>query len=88
MKALVLRATLRKQCNVLQHMMGYFKKQLSADEKQELIEVIDQFRSALVLLVVPITLINHYVRKYGEPYLAEQVYLRPHPVALKLRNHV
>jgi len=88
MKALVLRATLRKQCNVLQHMMGYFKKQLSADEKQELIEVIDQFRSALVPLVVPITLINHYVRKYGEPYLAEQVYLRPHPVALKLRNHV
>jgi uncharacterized protein YbgA (DUF1722 family)/uncharacterized protein YbbK (DUF523 family) len=88
MKALALRATVRKHCNVLQHMMGYFKRQLSADEKQELIEVIDQYRVSQVPLVVPVTLINHYVRKYGEPYLAEQLYLRPHPVALKLRNHV
>ncbi len=38
-------------------------------------------------LIVPITLLNHYVRKFGEPYLKQQVYLNPHPIALKLRNH-
>jgi len=87
-EALRLRTTLKKNRNVLQHMLGYFKKQLTPDEKQELLEIIDDYRKGLVPLVVPITLFNHYVRKYQQPYLARQVYLRPHPVALKLRNHV
>ncbi len=88
MEALALKATARKNTNVLQHMMGYFKKDLTADEKQELLDVIDDYRKALVPLIVPVTLINHYVRKYGKEYLAQQTYLNPHPLALKLRNHV
>ena len=85
--ALRLKTTIKKNANVLSHIMGYFKKQLSADEKQELLEVFDRYRSEFVPLVVPLTLINHYVRKYEQPYLARQVYLNPHPVELKLRNH-
>ena len=69
-------------------MMGYFRKNLSADEKRELIEVIDEYRRGLIPLIVPVTLINHYVRKYDEPYLKKQVYLNPHPLELQLRNHV
>jgi uncharacterized protein YbgA (DUF1722 family)/uncharacterized protein YbbK (DUF523 family) len=88
MEALRLKPTTRKNTNVLTHMMGYFKKQLSPDEKQELLEIINQYRSGYIPLIVPITLINHYVRKYEQPYLAQQVYLRPHPIELKLRNHV
>jgi uncharacterized protein YbgA (DUF1722 family) len=68
--------------------MGYFKKQLTADEKQELLEVLEQYRNELVPLIVPITLINHYVRKYNQPYLKQQTYLNPHPLELKLRTHV
>jgi len=86
--ALRLKSTKKKNLNVLQHMMGYFKKDLSADEKQELLEILGDYRNELVPLVVPITLFNHYVRKYRQPYLAQQVYLRPHPTELKLRNHV
>jgi len=88
MEALRLKTTLKKNVNVIQHIMGYFKKQLSPDEKQELIEIIDQYRKEHVPLIVPVTLLNHYVRKYGQTYLAQQVYLNPHPIALKLRNHV
>jgi len=88
MEALKLTATVRKQCNVLQHVMGYFKKQLSPDEKQEVLEVIEQYRHGFVPLIVPITLLNHYVRKYGPEYLAEQYYLHPHPIELSLRSHV
>ncbi|MCX5900639.1 MAG: DUF523 and DUF1722 domain-containing protein [Proteobacteria bacterium] len=88
MEALALKATVKKHTNVLQHMMGYFKNDLSADEKQELLEIIDNYRRELVPLVVPVTLINHYVRKYGQPYLRQQYYLNPHPIELKLRNHV
>jgi len=88
LQALRLKATVKKHANVLQHMLGYFKQDLSADEKQELLEVIDRYRAELVPLVVPVTLFNHYVRKVDQPYLREQVYLNPHPVELKLRNHV
>ena len=87
MAALGLRTTVKKNANVLMHLMGYFKKDLSADEKQELLEIFDHYRKGDVPLIVPITLINHYVRKYDQPYLKEQYYLSPHPIELQLRNH-
>ena len=87
MEAMAVKPTPAKHVNVLHHMMGYFKKDLSAAEKQELLEVIDAYRRELVPLIVPVTLMNHYVRKYDEPYLKEQVYLHPHPLELRLRNH-
>jgi uncharacterized protein YbgA (DUF1722 family) len=86
MQALALKATVKKNVNVLQHMAGYFKKLLTKDEKQELQEVIEQYHRFYTPLIVPITLINHYVRKYDQEYLQEQYYLNPHPIELKLRN--
>jgi uncharacterized protein YbgA (DUF1722 family) len=85
--ALRLKVTIKKNGNVLYHLLGYFKKELSSDEKQELLDIIDQYRREVVPLIVPITLINHYVRKYQQPYLRQQTYLNPHPIELKLRNH-
>jgi len=87
-KALVLKATVSKNTNVLMHVMGYFKKLLSADEKQEVLELIHNYRNGHLPLIVPTTLMNHYVRKYRQPYLSEQTYLNPHPLELQLRNHV
>lgn len=87
-KAMKLLATPRKHSNVLYHCMGFLKKNLSADEKQELIEIIEAYRAEHVPLIVPITLINHYVRKYKPPYLQGQYYLNPHPIELRLRNRV
>ena len=87
MGAMRLKPTIKKHVNVLQHMMGYFKKQISSDEKQELLEVIESYRQHHVPLIVPVTLMNHYVRKYDDGYLEKQYYLKPHPTELKLRNH-
>jgi len=88
MYSLGLKTTVKKNVNVLYHAMGYFKKDLSQDEKAELREVIDSYAQELLPLIVPVTLINHFVRKYEQPYLREQYYLNPHPLELKLRNHV
>jgi uncharacterized protein YbgA (DUF1722 family)/uncharacterized protein YbbK (DUF523 family) len=88
LEALSKKTTTKKNTDVLYHLMGYFKGDLSADEKQELREIIDLYHRGLVPLVVPVTLINHYVRKYDEPYLKGQWYLNPHPIELQLRNHV
>ncbi len=88
LQAMRLKSTPGKQANVLSHAQGYFKRVLSDDERQELKTLIERYREGLVPLIVPITLINHYVRKYQEPYLQGQVWLEPHPLELKLRNHV
>ncbi len=88
MAALGQRTTVKKVTDVLQHMLGFFKKQLTSDEKAEMLETITAYRSSLVPLIVPLTLIKHYVRKYEVAYLARQVYLSPYPAELMLRNHV
>lgn len=88
MEALRLKSSLAKNSNVLLHILGYFRNNLTVDERQEMVELIDRYRGGLMPLIVPVTLVNHYVRKYKESYLAGQIYLNPHPLELKLRNHV
>lgn len=88
MEGLCLIATPKKNANVLQHLAGYFREHLSSEEKQELQEIITAHRDGLVPLIVPVTLLKHYVRKHREPYLGRQIYLNPHPLELMLRNHV
>ena len=87
MEGLRLISTPKKNTNVLFHILGYFKAVISPDEKQEMLEVIENYHRGLVPLIVPITLLNHYVRKHDVQYLAKQYYLNLHPVELMLRNH-
>jgi uncharacterized protein YbgA (DUF1722 family) len=82
------RATARRHVNVMTHILGHFKKDISADEKAEALELIERFRDGEVPLVVPLTLLNHFVRKYQKEYLAGQAYLHPHPLDLMLRSQV
>ncbi len=87
MEGLRLKATIRKNTNVLQHITGYFKKLLTADEKSEVLEVIALYYNGYLPLIVPLALLKHFVRKYDQPYLKKQFYLDPHPIELQLRNH-
>jgi uncharacterized protein YbgA (DUF1722 family) len=88
MEALAVKATVRKHVNVLQHILGYFKARLGAQEKAELLEVIRDYHRGLTPLIVPLTLIKHYVQLFDIAYIRDQVYLNPHPKELMLRNHV
>jgi uncharacterized protein YbgA (DUF1722 family)/uncharacterized protein YbbK (DUF523 family) len=88
LQALWRQTTPSKHLNVLQHMLGYFKQQLSSDEKQEALDLLSRYRQGELPLVVPLTLMGHFVRKYQQPYLSQQVYLNPHPLELQLHNHV
>ena len=88
MKALAVKATVRKHVNVLQHILGYFKERLGAHEKAELLGVIGDYHRGFTPLVVPLTLIKHYVQIFGVSYIRDQVYLNPHPKEIMLRNHV
>jgi uncharacterized protein YbgA (DUF1722 family)/uncharacterized protein YbbK (DUF523 family) len=81
-------ATRRTHTNVLQHISGYLKQAISAEDKQEVQHVIGQYRQGIVPLVVPLTLLKHHFRQHPDPYIAQQVYLQPHPENLSLRNAI
>jgi uncharacterized protein YbgA (DUF1722 family)/uncharacterized protein YbbK (DUF523 family) len=88
MAALKQCATRRTHTNVLQHLSGYFKHVISAEDKQEMQQVIGQYLHGIVPLVVPLTLLKHHLRQHPDPYVAQQVYLQPHPENLSLRNAI
>jgi uncharacterized protein YbgA (DUF1722 family)/uncharacterized protein YbbK (DUF523 family) len=74
--------------NVLQHIQGYLKKELSADDKAELCEVIERYRGGEIPLIVPLTLLKHHFRKSPDPYIEESYYMSPYPQELQLINQL
>jgi uncharacterized protein YbgA (DUF1722 family)/uncharacterized protein YbbK (DUF523 family) len=88
MVGLKVKATAKKHTNVMHHILGYFKRDLDAKDKAELLTVIADYYQGLVPLVVPLTLFNHHLARTPVPYIQDQVYLNPHPKELMLRNHV
>ena len=74
--------------NVLQHILGYLKRDLAPADKAELLAVIGDYHREIVPLVVPLTLLKHHLARVGVPYLQDQINLNPHPKELMLRNHV
>ncbi len=88
MQCLAVHATAKKHANVLQHLLGYLKKELDTADKVELVRHIEDYRIGLVPLIVPLTLLAHHFRHHPVPWIAEQTYLNPYPTELMLRNHV
>ena len=86
MAALQHPATRKRHANVLQHLMGYLKRQLDREDKTELLDLIDAYRLGQIPLVAPLTLLKHHFRRFPRPYIAEQTYLHPHPTELTLRS--
>ncbi|WP_341707469.1 DUF523 and DUF1722 domain-containing protein [Halopseudomonas sp.] len=88
MSALRRPASRRGHSNVLQHVAGHFKRVLNSPEKAEMQQLISRYRSGVVPLVVPITLLQHHLLRHPDPYLQQQAYLQPHPPELSLRNAI
>jgi uncharacterized protein YbgA (DUF1722 family)/uncharacterized protein YbbK (DUF523 family) len=85
MTALKIKATRKKHANTLSHIQGYFSKHLSSSQREELTKQIDAYREGLMPLMVPLTLVKHYLLEHPKEYLAKQSYLNPYPEELKLR---
>ncbi|MRX27794.1 DUF1722 domain-containing protein [Kangiella sp. HZ709] len=88
MRALKRIAPMKSHVNTLYHIFGYLKRDLTSMAKKEVIEVIEQYRKGIVTLIVPITLLNHYIKQFGNEYINNQAYLNPHPIELGLRNYI
>ena len=79
-------ATRKTHVNTLQHLQGYLKTHINSDDKQELLFNFDQYRKGLLPLIVPITLLRHYFRRFPNDYITNSYYLQPHPGELMLLN--
>lgn len=77
MVALTHRATTKRHTNVLMHLMGYLKRQLSAADKAELLEVIHTYRLGGVALQAPQTLLRQHFQRFPHVYVQRQYYLYP-----------
>ena len=89
MEGLGVLGTPGKHTNVLQHLMGFLKDVLNKEDKAELLGLIEDYRRELVPLIVPLTLLQHHLRRHPVPdWVHQQVYLSPYPKELMLRNHV
>ncbi|WP_426816749.1 YbgA family protein [Winslowiella sp. 2C04] len=85
MSLLEQQATRSNHTNVLMHVQGYFRKQLTSPQRQELATLIDRYRQGIQPLLAPITLLKHYMAEFPDAYLAQQRYFEPYPEALRLR---
>ncbi|MGM0987427.1 MAG: YbgA family protein [Pseudomonadota bacterium] len=88
MAALSRPATRKTHTNALMHVLGYLKEAVDGETRQDLLAAIEDYRLGRVHLVVPIRLLNHYVKRHGSEYIREQTYLDPHPYELGLRNTI
>ena len=85
MKALSTTATRKKHTNVLEHISGYFKKNLTPVEKEELHQIITGYHDEIYPLLAPLILLRHYAVIYQNEYLLGQYYLNPDPLQLNCR---
>ncbi|MGJ8663525.1 MAG: DUF1722 domain-containing protein [Marinicella sp.] len=81
-------AKINNHVNVLLHMLGFLKSKLPSDVKSSILKLIERYKEQKVHLIVPITMLKHYVEIHQIEYLMNQKYLSPYPYELGLRNNL
>ena len=82
------RATRRRHANVLQHLAGFLKRSIDAGDRRALADIIEEYRTGNIPLVVPIRFLRHHFRHVPDRYAEMQHYLEPYPDDLGVRNHL
>jgi len=68
--------------NVMMHIMGYFGKKLSKEEKSFFLDSIEKYRSARIPLSVPMNVLKAWVIRFQDDYLMKQTFFEPYPEEL------
>ena len=86
MTALTIPVTRGGHANVMSHLQGYVKNNLSSSARQELADLIDRYRKGELPLLAPMTLLRHHLGEHEASYALQQFYLDPHPGTAGLRR--
>lgn len=74
--------------NALQHVRGYLKRDLARDEKRDVDQAIEQYRTGVVPLVVPMRLLQYQFNRYPNDYISSQMIMQPYPAELGLQDEI
>ncbi|WP_252178721.1 DUF523 and DUF1722 domain-containing protein [Endozoicomonas sp. 4G] len=88
MNTLKKRANRKSHTNTMLHIMGYVKKTVDTTERNQFLKLVEEYRQGILPLVVPMTMLRHFIENHGNDYIQEQTYLHPHPDQLGLRNQI
>ena len=65
--------------NVLMQALGYFSEGLSGAENKHFLDLLEEYRAKRTSLSAPLTLLQSWLARCDEPYLARQTYVEPYP---------
>lgn len=88
LEAITLKGNKNKTYNVLLHIYGYFKKEISKEEKEHILSSCDEYKEGIIPLIAVIKLLNLYVKRFDNSYLKKQKFLNPYPKELALRSDI
>lgn len=88
LKAISLKGSISNTYNVLLHLYGYFKKEISKDEKIEILDTLEEFKNELIPLIAAVKVLNLYIKRFDIEYLKIQKFLNPYPKELALRSKI
>jgi uncharacterized protein YbgA (DUF1722 family)/uncharacterized protein YbbK (DUF523 family) len=88
LRTIAKKSSIKKNRNVLEHMAGFVKRELTQVEKETLHEQIAEYANKIVPLIVPLGTLGLYAKKYNVAYLLEQTFLHPYPKELALRSSI
>ena len=88
LKAISIKNSIKNTYNVVLHIYGYFKKQLNKEEKEDMLESMQEFKNEIIPLIVIIKLLNIYIKRFNIDYLKTQKFLNPYPKELSLRSDI
>ncbi len=74
--------TYHRHMNVLQHAFGYFKKDLTREEKQLFLATLDEYTRNVYPLSSCVLLLKSWIIRFGQEYLDRQFYFEPFPAPL------
>jgi len=68
--------------NVLQHVFGYFSKDLNVNERRYFLDELDKYRQNKIPLSVPTSILKSWLLRFDVDYLRDQTFFQPFPEEL------
>ena len=68
--------------NVLMHAMGYFRKELTHNEKAFFLDSVEKYRTGIFPLFVCLNILKSWIIRFNNEYLIDQTFFEPYPEEL------
>jgi len=81
-KALLHPPRAASKANVFLHCLGYFKDELSPEEKEHFLKSLDRYRNKKIPSSALLSMLQSWIARYGQDYLKGQTLFEPYPEEL------